>query len=554
MYINQKKLAVSLLLGLPLFCASNVYAAQAINLRHQPISVLKTFSLTTPAAARGALAMKEINRHVDLNKTLHVRIQQTYQGYDIWGADAIVHIPNGASTAKSFSAVVAAAQHQGSMNGNVYQNLTSDLANASPLVFTQAQAQKALQLSIANFEHQAGGKSVLSQEESKLMVFVADDGKAHWAYKVSFRAEPTKVNEKPVKQVSIIDANSMQTYVSWDDIQTLEKADVDGGGFGGNIKMGKMVYDGATGDLAKLMITRDASANTCFLQNADVTVKDYTSHKSMSFKCDILDTTHNNVYWDADFDAVNSGYSPGNDAFFGGQVIKHMYKEWYGMHVLTNQDGSPMMLNMIVHERNYDNAYWDGRQMTFGDGYTMFYPLTSLGVAAHEISHGFTQQHSNLQYYGQSGGMNEAFSDMAAQAAEVFAYGAGKNSWQIGPEIFKQAGRALRYMDLPSKDCNGGKSTGRCSIDDATQYTQWLDVHYSSGVYNRFFYTLGTTADWDAKKAFDVMVHANSSYWTSTSTFKEAACGVIKAAQDLGYNTGAVKKAFDVVKVDYSAC
>ena len=53
----------------------------------------------------------------------------------------------------------------------------------------------------------------------------------------------------------------------------------------------------------------------------------------------------------------------------------------------------------------------------------------------------------------QSGGMNEAFSDMAAQAAEVYAYGVGKNSWQIGPEIFKEKNKALRYMDMPSKDC-----------------------------------------------------------------------------------------------------
>ncbi len=274
----------------------------------------------------------------------------------------------------------------------------------------------------------------------------------------------------------------------------------------------------------------------------------------MSFPCSAVDPEHNNVYWNADFDAVNDGYSPGNDALFGGQVIKHMYQDWYGMPVLTNSDGTPMMLGMVVHIRNYDNAYWDGQQMTFGDGYSMFYPLTSLGVAAHEISHGFTEQHSNLTYWSQSGGMNEAFSDMAAQAAEVYAYGTGKNSWQIGPEIFKAQDEALRYMDVPSKDC-GGKNPGSwCSIDDASEYYDGLDVHFSSGVYNRFFYTLGTTRGWDARKAFDVMVQANSNYWTSNATFSTAACGVIDAAKDLGYSVDDVKAAFDVVKVDYSAC
>src|SRR5437762_3706147 len=90
MYINQKKLAVSrlLLLGLPLFCGSSVYAAQAVDLRHQDVSVLKTFSAVAP----NAITMKEINRNVDFKKTLHVRVQETYMGYDVWGADAVIHI------------------------------------------------------------------------------------------------------------------------------------------------------------------------------------------------------------------------------------------------------------------------------------------------------------------------------------------------------------------------------------------------------------------------------------------------------------------------------
>ena len=210
------------------------------------------------------------------------------------------------------------------------------------------------------------------------------------------------------------------------------------------------------------------------------------------------------------------------------------------------------MLTMVVHEY-MDNAYWDGRRMTFGDGISMFYPLTSLGVAAHEISHGFTEQHSNLAYYGQSGGMNEAFSDMAAQAAEVFAY--GKNSWQIGPEIFKEEGRALRYMDKPSKDCPKGRKPGDwCSIDKVSQYKDGVDVHFSSGIYNRVFYLLGTSDDWTPRKAFDVMVKANMDYWTSSVDFEKGACGVMKAAKDYNYDQAAVKQAFKTVGITLSKC
>lgn len=555
MDLNHRRLVLSgaLLLSFPLVYGSVAYAASPINLRHENTSILQSF-ISSSALTKSFVGLKEINRHVDFNKTLHVRIQETYAGYNVWGADAVLHIPNGEKTSKALPGVVATAKTHGTMNGIIYQDLNKDLEGASAEIFTQARAQKALEQSINNYQHQQGGLSDVSEQQSTLMVFVDKDKKAHWAYKVSFRSEPTKVNEKPVKPVSIVDATTFQVYANWDDIQTLENDDVDGGGFGGNKKMGKMVYDGLDGNLAKLMITRDGASNVCYLQNSDVTVKDYNMRKVMTFPCAMVDADHNSVYWDGEFDAVNDGYSPGNDAFFGGQVIKHMYKDWYDMDVLTNSDGTPMTLNMIVHKRNYDNAYWDGRQMTFGDGQSMFYPLTSLGVAAHEVSHGFTQQHSNLTYSGQSGGMNEAYSDMAAQAAEVYAYGSGKNSWQIGPEIFKAEDEALRYMDTPSKDCGGKKPGNWCSIDDASQYTEWLDVHYSSGVYNRFFYTLGTTAGWDAKKAFDVMVHANSNYWTSNTTFSEGACGAISAAKDLGYDIAAVKAAFDVVKVKYSGC
>lgn len=103
--------------------------------------------------------------------------------------------------------------------------------------------------------------------------------------------------------------------------------------------------------------------------------------------------------------------------------------------------------------------------MLFGDGATMFYPLVSLDVAAHEVSHGFTEQNSGLIYRGQSGGMNEAFSDMAGEAAEF--YMRGKNDFLIGYDIKKGSG-ALRYMDQPSRD-------GR-SIDNASQYYNGIDA------------------------------------------------------------------------------
>jgi len=176
--------------------------------------------------------------------------------------------------------------------------------------------------------------------------------------------------------------------------------------------------------------------------------------------------------------------------------------------------------------------------MSVGDGASTFYPLVSVDVAGHEVSHGFTEQHANLTYSGQSGGMNEAYSDIAGEATEF--YYKGSNDFLVGPEIFKGTG-ALRYMNNPIQD-------GR-SIDNAANFTSSMDVHLSSGVYNKAFYLLATTAGWTTKTAFQVFARANSLYWTPSSTFSTGACGVQTAATDLGFNVANVTSAFAAVGV-----
>lgn len=538
----MRKHSVLALSCIALSCVSSTWAAQPLNLNHQPVSVLQTINTNNFSAAQSSY--QPIRSSIDLNKTTHVRLQQTFQGYPVWHGDFIVHVPAGGDA--SFSHLTS--NKNATMNGVVYQNLNQDLINTPAYIFNAAQADKALQQAINLYQQKTGFKQAVSKSKSKLMVFVDRDNKAHWAFLVSFMTRPA--NAMPEMPTYIVDAVTFKVYQQWNNLQTLDEAP--GGGFGGNSKMGELTYDGLTGDLPELKFERDTAASICYLENADVTVKDVRKGDAVSqFSCTAVDNAHDNVYWDADENSTNGAYSPDNDALYAGQVIKEMYQKWYKVPVLT-QNGNPMMLVMRVHE-NMENAYWDGQQMTFGDGGSRFYPLVSLGVGAHEISHGFTQQHSNLTYEGQSGGLNESFSDMAAQAAEF--YSGGHNSWQIGPEITKAQDEALRYMDEPTKDCKNGMPPGWwCSINNVSQYNPWLNVHYSSGIFNKVFYLMGTAQDWDTKKAFDVMVQANQSYWTSGETFQSAACGVMKANHDLKFDDAAVVSAFDAVGIDVSKC
>ena len=531
-------LAIALALGL----ASPVKAAEPIALQKASIAELKQkFQLSLPGVMKGTAvstdSLQFVRQHTDGKKVTHVRMQQQYAGFPVFGGYAIMHSKNTAT-------LLANAQSDVRMNGTVYEGLQTELGQP------QASFVKNASIALQQFKGKYANKNV-SEEQVTPMIYIDDQHKAHWAYKVSvFVTHNDQIPERPT---AIIDAKTNKPFVQWNDVKTA-MVSVKGTGFGGNHKVGEYLFGK---ELPFLELTRDPQAEKCFMENNDVKVVDmlhkYSSkNAAMKFSCakdigDQSNATFYTGYHEDGYDKDNGAASPTNDALYAGYVIKHMYHDWYGIEVLTKSDGSPMKLVMRVHYGDgYENAYWDGKQMTFGDGDTMMYPLVSLGVGGHEISHGFTEQHSGLEYFGQSGGLNESFSDMAAQAAEF--YSAGKSSWQIGPEIMKEDSGydALRYMDKPSRDGE--------SIDTADDYYGGLDVHYSSGVYNHLFYILSNQPDWDIRKSFDVMVKANMDYWTPYASFDEAGCGVISAAKDLGFSIEDVKKSLTEVAVDYQKC
>lgn len=523
-------LAVALALGI----ASPTRAAEPMLLQNASFSKIKQkFALGEQKVAIAKDSLSFVSEHTDRNKITHIRMQQRYVGFPVYGGYAIMHSKETVNSLASTSDNVV-------MSGTVYQGLQTELGQ--PDASFIANAQGALQ----RFKKDYANKEV-SDEKVTPMVYIDEKQQAHWTYKVSILVHhQDKIPERPT---AIIDARTHKVFVQWNDIKT-EYESVFGLGYGGNNKMGMHQFGM---DLPYLDLTRDTSTSVCFMENPYVKVIDmehkYSSrNKAMKFDCLPNDYNFYFTGYNGDgYDLINGAYSPTNDALYAGQVIKSMFFDWYGVNALSNADGSPMQLVMRVHYgTGYENAYWDGQQMTFGDGGSMMYPLVSLGVGAHEISHGFTEQHSNLEYYGQSGGMNEAFSDMAAQAAEYYSVGFG--SWQIGGEIMKESSGydALRYMDKPSRDGE--------SIDSADEYYGGLDVHYSSGVYNHLFYLLANQPGWDLRQAFNVMVKANMDYWTPYSTFNEGGCGILSAASDLGYSLEDVKTSLKEVAINFKGC
>ncbi|MEO3711807.1 M4 family metallopeptidase [Roseateles flavus] len=449
------------------------------------------------AAALGLAAdeLKSVASKTYASGRVVTRHQQMFQGVPVWG-EAIVEHNDGATS---------------SFSGARIRNITNDLAHGRPTL-----NQNAI---LAQLKAQARANGQTENEQAKLYVKLDDSGKARLVYHVSFLTGHAV--GKPERPNFLVDANTGEVLQQWEGIHH-----ANGTGPGGNQKTGQYEY-GTTAGKGYLDVTQ--SGSTCSLNSTNVATVNLNGGTSgttpHSFTC-----PRNTVK------AINGAFSPMNDAHYFGNVIFNMYTQWLGVRPISQK-----LLMKVHYSSSYENAFWDGSAMHFGDGASTFYPLVSLDVASHEVSHGFTEQNSGLVYSGMSGGMNEAFSDMAGEAAEY--YMKGSNDWKVGYEIFKGTG-ALRYMDDPTKD-------GR-SIDNASKYTSGLDVHYSSGVYNKAFYLLATKAGWNTRKAFEVFADANRLYWTANSTFNAGACGVEKAATSRGYTTADVTAAFSAVGVSCS--
>jgi pseudolysin len=531
----------SLVACLALAITSQSKAADPLPLQNLSLKNLrKQFYLSLPdvkmAFPMTSDVLQFISQRTDNNQVTHIRLQQHYVGFVVYGGYAIMHSTNDAKNLFS-------AQNKLKMNGRVYGGLASELGQ--PRADFVNKAKIALQQFTEKFQAKD-----LSEEQASPIVYIDDKHQAHWAYRVSvYIRHKDKIPERPT---AIIDASSYKPFIQWDDIKTARRR-IKGLGYGGNSKTGTYIFGKSH---RFLDLTRDEKTEKCFMENSAVKVIDM-EHKyfslnkqAMNFACKNEWSEDTVSYWTgyrADgYDKENGALSPSNDAIYSGYIIKKMYRDWDDVEVLAKKGKLKKIVMRVHYGKGYENAYWDGKQITFGDGGEQMYPLVSLGITAHELSHGFTQQHANLDYYGQPGGINESFSDMAMQAAEFYATGA--NTWKCGAEILKEdSGRdALRYMDEPSKDGN--------SIDSAEQYYEGLDVHQTSGVFNRLFYLIATTAGWDTHKAFDVMVKANMDYWTPTTNFVEAGCGVINAANDLGFSVTDIKNSLAKVAIDYESC
>lgn len=238
----------------------------------------------------------------------------------------------------------------------------------------------------------------------------------------------------------------------------------------------------------------------------------------------------------------------GADAHYGAALTWDYFKNVHGRNGLRG-DGVGAY-SRVHYGNNYVNAFWQDSCfcMTYGDGDGNVKPLTSIDVAAHEMTHGLTSVTAKLVYSGESGGLNEATSDIFAAAVEFNANNSqDQGDYLVGEKIdIRGNGTPLRYMDKPSKD-GSSKDAWYSGIGG-------IDVHYSSGPANHWYYLLsegsGTKTingvNYDSPtsdglpvtgigrdKASLIWFKALTTKFTSTTNYAAARTGTLAVASEL---------------------
>ncbi|MEW2424942.1 M4 family metallopeptidase [Streptomyces nigra] len=434
----------------------------------------------------------------DADGTTHTRYERTYAGLPVLGGDLVVHDKGGRTTVTRAS------------------KATLSLNTLSPKIAKSAAAGKALAAS-----KKTKVKGAETERAPRLVVW-AGAGKPVLAWETV--VEGVQKDGTPSELQVVTDAATGKQLLAAEKVHTGSGK----GQFVGDVEIGTT----QSGSTYQLVDPDRANQKTYDLNQG-------TSGTGTLF------TDDNDVWGNGQ---PSDRQTAGVDVAYGAAATWDYFKDSYGRNGIRN-DGVAAY-SRAHYGNNYVNAFWQDSCfcMTYGDGSGNTHPLTALDVAAHEMSHGVTAATAGLVYSGESGGLNEATSDIFAAAVEFHEdLPADPGDYFVGEKIdINGDGTPLRYMDKPSKD--------GASKDNWSSTLGGIDVHYSSGPANHFFYLLSEGSgpktvngvDYDSptydgqpvtgigiENAAAIWYRALTTYMTSTTNYAGARTATLSAAADL---------------------
>ncbi|MFD9434707.1 M4 family metallopeptidase [Streptomyces sp. NPDC060002] len=451
--------------------------------------------------AQEKLVVKDVVK--DNDGTLHTRYERTYAGLPVLGGDLVVHTPPASLAA-----------------GTVSTTFNNNRRTVSVKSTTATYSKTAAQTKALTAAKALDAQNPAAQSARKVIWAGEGTPKLAWETVVSGLQD----DGTPSKLHVITDAATGAKLSQFEGVQTGT----------GNSQYSGTVTIGTTlsGSTYQLNDTTRGTHKTYSLSNG--------TSGTGTLMTDADDT------WGTG--SGSNTQTAGVDAHYGAQVTWDFYKNTFGRSGIKN-DGVAAY-SRVHYSTAYVNAFWDDDCfcMTYGDGTSSTHALTSLDVAGHEMSHGVTSNTANLNYTGESGGLNEATSDIFGTGVEFYAANSSDvGDYLIGEKIdINGDGTPLRYMDEPDKD--GG------SADSWYSGVGNLDVHYSSGPANHMFYLLSEgsgsktingvtynspTSDGVAvagigrAAALQIWYKALTTYMTSSTTYAGARTAALSAATAL---------------------
>ncbi|MFE9992313.1 M4 family metallopeptidase [Streptomyces sp. NPDC005381] len=451
--------------------------------------------------AKEKLVVRDVVK--DADGTVHTRYERTYNGLPVLGGDLVVHETKAGKTEGVTKATKAAIK-------------VSSLKAAVTTAKAEKQALTAAK--------DAGSDKTAADQAPRKVIWAAT-GKPILAYEtvVGGLQDDGTPNELHV----ITDAATGKKLYEYQGIET---------------GTGKSLYSGTV-----TLSTTKSGTTYNLTDGTRGGHKTYNlAHKTSG--TGTLFTDADDVWGTGAASSSTTDQTAAADAAYGAQETWDFYKNTFGRSGIKNNGVGAY--SRVHYGNSYVNAFWDDSCfcMTYGDGSGNTHPLTSLDVAGHEMSHGVTSNTAGLNYSGESGGLNEATSDIFGTGVEFYA----ANSTDVGDYLIGEKiningdGTPLRYMDKPSKD-GGSKDSWSSTVGN-------LDVHYSSGVANHFFYLLsegsgaktingvsynsptsnGTTVTGIGRaKALQIWYKALTTYMTSTTKYAGARTATLSAASAL---------------------
>lgn len=444
-----------------------------------------------------------------------VRFQQMFKGVPVWGSTQSA-VVNEDGVIKAFSGTVVA-----------------DLDKKSLQTSKKVNANKALKIA----KRDLGFDPKLEKDAKPERVVYTDGDSARHAYFINLNF----LQPEPGNWNYFIDIETGEILNKYNDMHEVSGTDQVGTGTGvlGGTKPLNTTLSGSTYYLQDN--TRGGGVYTYDMDNM--------TFFPQFFLPGSLWADSDNVFNDSyDAAAVDAHY-------FAGQTYD-FYKENYNRNSYDNNGAE--LVSSVHYSSGYNNAFWNGSQMVYGDGDgTTFAPLSGgIDVVAHELTHAVTNFSSDLVYQNESGALNEAISDIFGTLVE-FEKGSDPD-FEIGEDIYTPgtSGDALRSMSDPSKYGDPDHYSVR--------YTGTQDnggVHINSGIINKQAYLLSeggtfygvTVPGIGREKLGDIYYRMNTVYLTSSSTFSQARAAAVQAATDL-YGNGsaevnAVNLSFDAVGI-----